>query len=1207
MYLKSLELHGFKSFPNRTVMTFERGATVIVGPNGSGKSNISDAMRWVLGELSSRNIRGTKMEDVIFGGTDTRRPMGFAEVSVTFDNTDDKARLDSPYDEITVTRRYYRTGESNYLINGVACRLKDIYKLFLNTGVGREGYSIISQGKINDILSRKSDDRRGIFEEAAGISKYREDKAQAERNLANNQNDLNRVRDILFEVESRVEPLAREAEKARKGIEITEQKKIVDVALWLFDTEKLRGDLKTAEEQFKLVSSELEGVTEALASLERQRETLRQKNSDDASFAEAMLAEMTDLTEKMHELDQIAAGFAGSIERSELIISQAEAALASANDNENTLREEREELKKKLEAIKETADRISDERLELLAELQEVSSDLSSTDKELQDSLVALNKLEHNAVDFGVRLNFLERTTNDEDGKGSDILREIKNYEETAERLKAEADRCEASAKEFRDKIADAEAKIATAKEKIEDLREERENELEKLNELKVEKNTLLQSADALRRMEQHLEGYSGSVRFVMKEYADGKIRTAGDIYGPLSQLLTIEQKYILAVENALGPNLQHIVVDNEQTAKAAILYLKQASGGRATFFPISSMSPQIETEEGKRAASMKGFIDRADRLVNTDNKFRGIVESLLVRTVVFDNIDNATEAAKALRFRIKIVTLDGQIINAGGSFTGGSAKRDSGILSRSADIAKLEKQAEEKNALIESVRSNIAEIESEIKEAGYAIDDGEQEKNILSGIAESQITAANQAKANYEANENILSRLREDYASFDSTKTHAQNEAESLQKSLARCNSDMSRLRSSRQTQSESRDALLRRKEELTVIINEVNGKNIALSKDIEVLENELLKNGEGLAEAQSKNESQKRAIREENEKIRETVLEREKNRKNYEALTEFHKAALEKRNGALERIEEYKARENELHEEIREKNEYNTTCAQRFERMQNRLSSLQEESDRIGGRIYDDYEMTLEDALKMELPEITKQNRSEYAAIQSSCRAKLRAYGEFRPGAIEEYREVKERYDDLSAQVGDLDRAAEELNGVIEKIEEQMRTEFITAFDAINHHFGIVFSELFGGGQAELALTDAEDVLTSGIEIKAAPPGKIIKSLALLSGGEQTFVAIALIFAILKVNPTPFCIFDEIEAALDEVNVYRFADYINKLSVDGQFVLITHRRGTMEVGNRIYGITMPERGISRAVLLDVNEVERKKKEAESWDSSKN
>ena len=1207
MYLKSLELHGFKSFPNRTVMNFERGATVIVGPNGSGKSNISDAMRWVLGELSSRNIRGTKMEDVIFGGTDTRRPMGFAEVSVTFDNTDDKARLDSPYDEITVTRRYYRTGESNYLINGVACRLKDIYKLFLNTGVGREGYSIISQGKINDILSRKSDDRRGIFEEAAGISKYREDKAQAERNLANNQNDLNRVRDILYEVESRVEPLAKEAEKARKGMEITEQKKVVDVALWLFDTEKLRGDLKTAEEQFKLVSSELEGVTEALASLERQRETVRQKHSDDMSFAEAMLAEMTDLTEKMHELDQIAAGFAGSIERSKLIISQAEAVLASANDNEKALLSERDELKIKLEALKETASEISDERLELLAELQEVSSDLSSADKELQDSLVALNKLEHNAVDFGVRLNFLERTTSDEEGKGSDILREIKNYEETAEKLREESERCEASAKEFRDKIADAEEKIREAKAKIEELREERENELEKLNELKVEKNTLLQSADALRRMEQHLEGYSGSVRLVMKEYADGKIKNAGDIYGPLSQLLTIEQKYVLAVENALGPNLQHIVVDNEQTAKAAILYLKQASGGRATFFPISSMSPQTETEEGKRASSMKGFVDRADRLVNTEGKFRGIVESLLVRTVVFDTIDNATEAAKALRFRIKIVTLDGQIINAGGSFTGGSTKRDSGILSRSADIAKLEKQAEEKEALIKSVRSNISEIESEIKEAGYAIDDGEQEKNILSGIAESQITAANQAKANYEANENILSRLREDYASFDSTKTHAQSEAESLQKSLARCNSDMSKLRSSRQTQSDSREALLRRKEELSGIINEVNGKNIALSKDIEVLENELLKNSESLKEAQSKNAVQKQTIREENEKIKETVSEREKNRKNYEALTEFHKAALEKRSGALERIEEYKARENELHDEIREKNEYNTTCAQRFERMQNRLSSLQEESDRIGGRIYDDYEMTLEDALKMELPEITKQNRGEYAAIQSSCRAKLRAYGEFRPGAIEEYREVKERYDDLSAQVGDLDRAADELNGVIEKIEEQMRTEFITAFDAINHHFGIVFSELFGGGQAELALTDTEDVLTSGIEIKAAPPGKIIKSLALLSGGEQTFVAIALIFAILKVNPTPFCIFDEIEAALDEVNVYRFADYINKLSVDGQFVLITHRRGTMEVGNRIYGITMPERGISRAVLLDVNEVERKKKEAESWDSSKN
>ena len=1207
MYLKSLELHGFKSFPNRTVLNFERGATVIVGPNGSGKSNISDAMRWVLGEISSRNIRGTKMEDVIFAGTKDRRPMGYAEVSVTFDNTDEEHRLDSPYDEITVTRRYYRGGQSDYLINRQPCRLRDIHKLFLNTGVGREGYSIIGQGRIAEILSRKSEDRRGIFEEAAGISKYRVDKEQAERNLANNEVNLTRVRDILFELESRVGPLEKEAEKARKGMEITEQKKIVDVALWLFDTAKLRSDLKSAEEKYALAKNELENVQEALTSLERQRETLREKDQANTLRAESLLTEMTDLTEEMHRLDSLYATIADTIKHSEYVISEARAALSGSSDRETALSDECAEMKRRMEALQADGQAVMDERLEVLAELQQVNADAAATDKDLDRSLVELSKLQNTAVDYGVRINLLEKTASDEDGKGQAILSDIQNYEAKSARLKEERDVCAASAEDFRKKIAEAEDTEKSAKARLDELAEERRNEVEKLGELKVEKNTLLQRVDALRRMEEQLEGYSGSIRYVMKAYEEGKIDRAGKIYGPLSRLLEVKPEYVTAIETALGANIQNIVVDTENTAKAAILYLKKNEAGRATFFPVDAMSPANETEEIRRAAGMNGSINRADRLAESDPVFRGVIGSLLVRTVIFDNIDNASNAARALRHAVRIVTLDGQVINAGGSYTGGSSKRNSGILSRGSDIEQLEKKAEAKEKLMRAVTDNIKAIDEETVKATAAVADAEQNRTLLTTLASSQLSAADRAKANWEANESILSRLREDYESFASTKTHASEEAESLRRSLERCNNEIQKMRSAREEQNSGRDTLLGRKDELTEKLSEINGKKIAVDKDIDALRADIEKNEQTIRDIRTEKAGQNGRITEEERRIEENRKAGEENRRLYEEKRIAHENAQNMRKEAVSMGEEFSTRENELHEAIREKNEYNAVCATRLSKAEARLTALQEDSDAIGSRLYDDYELTYEQAIAMTVPEITQQNRAEYAAIQASCRAKLRAYGDFRPAAIEEYREVKDRYEGLTAQVNDLNASCDELRGVIEKIEEQMRMDFVTAFEAINHNFGIVFSELFGGGQAELSLTDPEDVLTCGIEIKAAPPGKTIKSLALLSGGEQTFVAVALIFAIIKVNPTPFCIFDEIDAALDEVNVYRVAAYIKRLAGESQFILITHRRGMMEVGNRLYGITMPERGVSRAVLLDVTEVEKKKKEAETWDSSKN
>ncbi len=1207
MYLKSLELHGFKSFPNRTVLNFEPGSTVIVGPNGSGKSNISDAMRWVLGEISSRNIRGTKMEDIIFGGTDTRRPMGFAEVSVTFDNTDTRQRLDSEYDEITVTRRYYRGGQSDYLINHKPCHLRDIHKLFLNTGIGRGGYSIIGQGRISEILSRKSEDRRGIFEEAAGISRYRVDKEQAERTLAKNEVDKTRLKDILFGLEGSVERLAHESEKAKKGLEITEKKKTVDVALWLFDTEKLRSDLKKNDELFALAKNDLENVREALESLERQRTTLLEKRQNNKLYSENLFQSISDAADEMHRLDNEHVSLTDAVAHAEYVIAEARKALSSADGDELSSAKEAAKFEKLLADAEETRADIRDAKFEILAEIEQINTDSIATEHQLNDTRARLRKKENEALDCNFNIQAKLDLSEDKDGKRDEILSKIASYEELAVSLKAESERYEKSAEENRERTREAEELAAKAKSDISSLREERETEIEKAGDIRVKRDTLRERAAAYRRMEEQFEGYGRAVRFLMTAVENGKVKVPGKIHGPLSQFLSIEEKYVTAIETAFGGNLQNIVVDNEETVKGAIRYLKQNNGGRATFCPISSMSPQPETEEIKRAASFRGYIDRADQLLTADKCYLGIIGSYLSRTVVFDNIDNATEAAKSLRYRLRIVTLDGQLLNVGGSFTGGSVKHESGILSRNADIQKCEREAEEQEALLQSILGNIAEIEGEIKDAELSLRDAEQRIALIQSISSMEIKAASDAKANYEANESILETHREALRSFDSTKSHALGEADEYRHALARIEGEIERMTKEADEFERLLEKSRVRKDELAEKLSDVKLQETAIDKDIEAVRKDLDRVNAEISLIKGNKSGQSAVIREEEGKIKDTNETIRKNRAAFEIAKAKHDAAVSSRAESLEQEKAFHQREEELYEEIRRQNDKRDECTNHYNRIENKLNGLQEESDRIGNRLYEEYEMTLEDALKIEVPAITSANRSEYASMQASYRAKLRAYGDFRPSSIEEYAEVKEQYDTLNTQVSDIETSCEELRRVIENFEVQMRKDFLTAFEAINHNFGVVFSDLFGGGQAELQLTDPEDVLTSGIEIKAAPPGKIIKSLALLSGGEQTFVAIALLFAILKVNPTPFCIFDEIEAALDEVNVYRFADYVRKLCEENQFILITHRRGTMEIGNRLYGITMPERGISRAVLLDVAEIEKKKKEAEAWDSSKN
>ncbi len=1198
MYLKSLELHGFKSFPNRTVLTFERGATVIVGPNGSGKSNISDAMRWVLGELSSRNIRGTKMEDVIFGGTDERRPMGFAEVSVTFDNSDPENRLDSEFDEVTVTRRYFRTGDSEYLINRQPKRLRDIYELFMNTGVGREGYSIIGQGKIAEIISKKSDERRNIFEEAAGISKYRHRKEESERKLKQTQDNLDRVKDILSVLEAQVGPLEKEAEKARRGLAIYEEKKRADVSLWLFDTKKIREDIEAADNAHKLSVHELEIIDQMISDLEAQNENIFNKTQSNKRLSEELLEQIRQTTAKMHKIDNdlrvAETEFSHSAEMMlECRTRIEEIRLSKANIEKSKL--EYEERRATFEA---TLKEVSDKRLEYLSEQQALAKKIEEAKRELEEALDELTVEENAAQDLNVRINILKSSRASDGTKSLDTQKEIEKYEAEERILKEEAERCEKNAAGFKAQIAEKDAVITEAEARISELSEERADVTASLNRLKLEHDTLTQRADVLQRMNEHFEGYAESVKFVMKEYGAGNISGGGRIYGPLSSLISVDKSYITAIETALGASLQNIVVENEETAKAAINALKRANAGRATFYPISAIKPSSETDEIREAKGMQGFVGRADTLVNSDDKYRSIIEWLLLRTVVFDNIDNASFAAKRLRYRVKIVTLDGQVINAGGAFTGGSAKRDSGILSRLTEIASLKERASAIDKKISETENALAEIEAEYKESDAKCKNAEQEKELLLTLSRSQFAALDNANAKYDANKSILDKLISDRKILESQQSMAEEELIRLEAEFEAALERITALKERRTRRSEEMGVLDDGSDEMLERANTLFIKATEIRKDIENVDLMIANVEARISDLDVEESSQRAKIEELSDRSSGIDELKAQNHDEYrrleEELDELNRRRAEVESGN----DEFERELTVLRQRTKENTASRQVAYEATVKNENKLLQLRERQDKLGSQLWDDYEITYEDAVALEYPPVTEENRDEIAAVQSSCRAKLRAIGNYNPGAIEEYAKVKTQYDDLNTQFVDLTSSYDELINIITRLEGEMRTSFVDAFEAINKNFAITFRELFGGGSAELLLTDPEDVLTSGIEIKAAPPGKIIKNLALLSGGEQSFVAIALLFAILKVNPTPFCILDEIEAALGEVNVFRFADYVRKFDDGTQFILITHRRGTMEVGDRLYGVTMPQRGISQAIELNVNEIEGKQKE---------
>ena len=1191
MRLKSLEMHGFKSFPDRTRINFTSGVTVIVGPNGSGKSNVSDAIRWVLGELSSKNVRGNKMEDVIFGGTEKRSPMGYAEVSLTIDNSGEN-RINVDYDEITVTRRLYRSGDSEYLINNKTSRLRDILDMFLNTGIGKTGYSIIGQGKISEIISQKSEERRIIFEEAAGISKYRIKKQEAERRLRDTDDNLTRLNDILSEIESRVGPLEKEAAKAKIYLELYEKKKAIEVSLLLYDIAKVNADREIIERDYLVAKQELDIVEEAIASLDARIEHLTELQTEKRMAFEDYTSQHARLNEEKHSAIN------------ELTLAKNELLHLDNTKNQSIDAYERE--KQHLALRKGDKEKLSAELADNQAQLARLADEYNETEyklnsqrqiiADLSNEIEALEK-ENNARiekynELRVSISAEDATKNSSAARQDEIAEEIESTKERLLSLENKKKRAVEALKDYQDRVEVSQSRLTTLLAECKSKEDQLSAKNRECTALLSEIAAKQQRVDALKRMEEHFEGYSRSVKFVADSASSGRL---SGICGPVSKLISVDEHLSLAIETALGANIQNIIVENEEAAKAAISLLKRENAGRATFYPLTSIKASSLSVDMSRLSRSNGFIGVASSLIRFDSKYAQVIGYLLGKTVIFDNLDNASEAARLYKYSFKAVTLDGQIINAGGSFTGGSAKRDSGILTRGAEIASI---VSEKNALeekLEKLTMECRNLEKEIKEIHQDADSLSSDIALISALLKAEETSLGILEQNIADEEQKLESFT---SSLEMISVMDKEKKDRLEALIGECDALALEIKDAERLISDRQNELENAEQTLSQLISSKNSAYLSCSlktRDIENIKSRVEETDNRITELESEVARLEELISDidrKSHKLSERVSELEKAIKEHEeALCELEESKAAVNSESIELEKDI----NELRLLSRDKTNKKIECSATCSALGSKLERISSDKDKLTEKLYEEYELTYASAQELEYEPVTEENRSKKGSELSKYKSKIRELGSVNVNAIEEYKEVKERYEFLSEQIGDLNKSKNEFNEIIGSLEIEMCQMFSTTFAKINENFKEVFSQLFGGGSANLSLSDPENVLTSGIEIEVAPPGKIIKNLKLLSGGEQVFVAIAIFFAILKVNPSPFCLLDEIESALDEVNVDRFAAYAKLYSENTQFIIITHRRGSMEAADTIYGITMQEKGISKVLSVNMNEIEQK------------
>lgn len=1187
MRLKSIEMQGFKSFADKIYLDFNPGITAIVGPNGSGKSNISDAIRWVMGEQSIKSLRGNKMEDVIFSGTETRKPLGFAEVSLVLDNSDHYFSLDFP--EITVTRRVYRSGEGEYYINRTLCRLKDIHELFMDTGLGRDGYSIIGQGKIDNILSTKSEDRRQIFEEAAGISKYKYRKIEAERKLNQATENLTRVEDILGELEVRLEPLRRQSEKAKKYLILRDEMRGLDITVSVINTEKAKSELAVLKTNIGLLAEQIGGIKEGLDDTENEIAAMYNRMEEyDREIDACREADQTAIL-IIHETQNNMNLLHSDIEHNEQNILRLEEEIRSIIEAMKTLdgvlaehSESLEALHAKNQGITQNLEELTEESKQTGRNASEKNDALENIKGEIIDLIAKNNALQANCASLEILAeNFREQQTS--------VEQEIVNQNNHQENLLQSKQEKEVAVTYCEGEIADINKILAAGEKEIYRLEEDARKLSEQKDQHRFKMEQKRSRKKMLADMEKEYEGYGRGVKSVMTAYHDGKI-PGTKIYGPLSQLIKTDKKYIVAIETALGAANQNIVTKTEEDAKTAIGYLKNTRQGRATFLPVTAIEPK--TFDFDRVRNEDGFIAVASDLVSCDKTYQAIVSSFLGNTIVCESLDLAVAMAKKNRHKFRIVTLDGDIIQAGGAMTGGSQNKSTGSLSRTGEIETLIQEIENLTLLIEKDEKEQAKLtemlskEKEVmKEKASALQEKQAQlvrlqsemthlEELLTGLTDS----AQQAEKEHR---DILLRIAEiEQEKKEKNAEIASNlqKTEKLEQEVVSVQKEYSEL-------SGRNDLLISKLTELNLSRNTV-------LKDIE-LENDRIsrlnaEKARHLEDITAKNGGI-RTLKERNRDIENEILaQKEKITQSEESLETFREQ-LNQLTGDRIKTE---GLVREKQDSIKEVQEQMFHLTQQQSKMEAKAENYESEIEKIINRLLDEYDLPYSDAVSMKQEEdFDFKNAS--ARIRE-LREEIRNLGNINLDAIEEYKEVKERFDFLSTQAGDLQKAKGELKAVIDEMLEIMQTRFAEKFKVINQCFSRVFAELFGGGRANLTLTDPSNILESGIEIEAQPPGKKLQSLTLLSGGERAFTAIALLFAILDVRPTPFCILDEVEAALDDVNVYRTAEYLKNYSDKTQFIVVTHRRGTMEAANILYGVTMQERGISKLLSLNIDEIEQ-------------
>lgn len=1184
MLLSSIQIQGFKSFADKTVLKFGKGITAVVGPNGSGKSNISDAVRWVLGEQSTKSLRGQSMEDVIFGGTETRRPHGFCEVTLNIDNSDRTLNFDN--DNVAVTRRYYRSHESEYAINGVSVRLKDIHELFMDTGLGRDGYSMIGQGKIDTIISSKSGERRDIFEEAAGISKYRYRKFEAEKKLTAAEDNLLRLHDISDELGSRVGPLKEQSAKAERFLELSEHKKELEIGLWLYTLENSKEALRSQESKIAAAQLNYREIDDSLSEFDKKAEENTAYFAKLTSDIEGERLNISNLNEEIVKTEGTITVINNDIEHNNQSVLRLENEKEQLNLSDAAAKEQITEKQNVIAQKRLKQAEYTEKQAQLDERLKSLLSDSESISRGIENEVKRLNELTRLGADSRVKMVTADSAAEEITARTAAAEGKIAEYGGEIERLSLEFAETEKTLDEIEENIISRSNAVRGYELRLNSKEQTAERLKEELEELRLDAKEKRRRAQILKDLENNMEGFSHSVKAVTEEAKKGILR---GIRGPVSKLISVDKKYSVAVETALAAAIQNIITETEADAKRAIGFLKSNKGGRATFLPISTIKAREFKEHGFNEYA--GFVGIASDLVDTNEEYKEIIKYLLGAVVVTEDIDSAAAIAKKYGYRVKTVSLDGQVVNPGGSLTGGSLAKNAGLLSRSSDIKRLEDEAaalEGKAKETENAYISAAEALSEVKA------DITAEKAEITTANEDKIRFLTELKRIDElktAAENSLKQLEEEKLTSEEKLTALKEASAKAAKDIAELDGEKTAVQSKIDEMTGGREDLNAERESTAEEITAVKLAAIELQKDIEAAEQSardlnLMINGRAQRTAEiekelntlaDKNGELKLKIDGANAKISElkTAISNTEN-KIGELLTardKTEKAGIELRSGEREQTA------------LREK------ISGELARLTERKEVMLKEYDDVIKQLYDEYQLTRTEAEKIGI-KIDKP--SEAKKTLAEIKSKIRSLGSVNVSAIEEYKEVSERYEFMTAQINDVEATRSELYKLINQLTHQMQDIFTEGFARINENFAKTFTELFGGGQASLSLSEPENVLESGIDINVKLPGKNVPSLDGLSGGEKALIALSIYFAIMRVNAPPFCFLDEVDTALDDINVDRFADYMKRSDFSTQFICVTHRRGTMEAADMLYGVTMQEKGVTKLLELNVAELEK-------------